>query len=174
MFCYVSYRYGRALNVSYGPTVTNIEKMGHLVSLRTNWADILSEDWTWGTGLTQQKIIYVVKGDALLACDVHGAKVLEKDDRNRRAVIQLPAPKVLSPRINHHQSGPYDSSFWITPEKRDAMTQHALEKGQDRIAQAAGCEENIAAAKANARQVLTALWEIQGWNVEVVFDDEKR
>lgn len=170
--CYASYRFGRERNPYFGPTVTNLEKMGHLVSLRVNMGKVVPLDWTWGTGMLSQKLLYVANGDALLVSDIRGVKVLEKDDVKRTAKIRLSCPTVLSPRLDHEKSYVYDNSFWLTDTKHNQMTAAAEEQAQREFAEAAASGDNVSSAKANARELMTKFWELIGWQVEVVFDDE--
>ena len=47
------------------------------------------------------------------------------------------------------------------------------EKRSGNFRSAAGGDENIVAAKTNAHELMTKFWEMVGWRMEVVFDDER-
>ena len=86
--CYGSFWFGgRYGGTSEGPTVVSLEKMGHLVSFRIHMSTHVLQDG---------KVLYMANGDALIASDIRGAKLLERDEKNRYARIQLPTPSYLA------------------------------------------------------------------------------
>ncbi|MFO0846894.1 MAG: hypothetical protein U0797_31770, partial [Gemmataceae bacterium] len=94
---------------STGPTQVQLQRLRQLVSARVHVADVLVGESRWLEGS------WIVRGDALLAVDMSAAEVRDVDDGARTAVIMLPRPAVVSPRVNHAMSRQWDikSRSWI-------------------------------------------------------------
>ena len=80
---------------SLGPTVSHLERIGELASARIHVTDILMAD---GEGF---RGAWLIKGDALLACDVSRAKNQNLNPTARTATLHLPPLRVTSGRIDH-------------------------------------------------------------------------
>ena len=80
---------------SLGPTVSHLERIGELASARIHVTDILMAD---GEGF---RGAWLIKGDALLACDVSRAKSQSLNPAARTATLRLPPLRVTSARVDH-------------------------------------------------------------------------
>ena len=80
---------------SLGPTVSPLERLGELASSRIHVTDILMAD---GEGF---RGAWLIKGDALLTCDVSRAKILNLNQTARTATLRLPPLRVTSARVDH-------------------------------------------------------------------------
>ncbi len=92
-----------------GPTINQLERLQYLVSSRVHVADVLVGESRWLKGS------WIVQGDALIGVDMSRAEIKCKDGAKREAVIVLPAPTVMSPRVNHEKTQEWDvkSTSWI-------------------------------------------------------------
>ena len=127
---YASYGYGRSTGCD--PT-KNLEKMGHLVSLRVNITDVIDRsDKHWYGDV---KVLLIAKGDALIATDIRKAKNLAKNDVEKTLTILLPKPEVLSPRLDHKRTKLYNSEVgWLrSSEVAPKTLAEAMEEGQDMV-----------------------------------------
>ena len=69
-----------------GPTITQLEKLGEIVTTRVHVADVLTaKEGTF-------KGARLIKGDALIAVDMMRARLVEKQSDKKHAIISLPAP----------------------------------------------------------------------------------
>jgi len=140
-----------------GPQVTQLERMQQLVSSRVRVSDILIGESTWLQGS------WLVHGDALLSVDVRRAQIIGRDDTAKRAVIILPSPTVLSPRVDHSKTREWNvtSRCWYAPKllfgNEDALRNVAMQKAQELIEKAAGDAEFIADAKQKAADFVRLL-----------------
>src|SRR4051794_10734329 len=92
---------GRAETVtakSLGPTVKSLEGLSQIASVRVHVADVLTAEGEGYRGW------WLIKGDALLACDLSRASIVTKDDEARRATVRMPPPRVVSPRVDHERT----------------------------------------------------------------------
>ena len=80
---------------SLGPTVSQLERIGELASARIHVTEILMAD---GEGF---RGAWLIKGDALLACDVSRAKILNLNPTARTATLRLPPLRGTSARVDH-------------------------------------------------------------------------
>src|SRR5438552_1632598 len=101
---------GGAVTVwSTGPTITHLESMAELVSLKVHVADVL-------VGQTDAyRGSWLIKGDALLAIDLGKAKIEDTDKTIRRARVLLPLPRVLTARVDHDRTRTWnvEKTTWI-------------------------------------------------------------
>jgi hypothetical protein len=153
---------------STGPTVVQLEQLRQLVSTRVNVTDVLVGESRWLEGS------WIIQGDALLAVDMSGAEIKERDEVARTATIILPRPAVLSARINHERSQRWDikSRSWIPLAgsllgDRRAIEEQAMREAQRLVERAAGTEDNAATARRGAEGALAAFYAAVGWRVSV-------
>lgn len=92
------------------PPVISLEKMGQLVSLRVNVADVVEFTehrtfdipWSlWEVRYAGTRVLLIVKGDCLVATDLTRARYERIEPTKRTVVIALPRPSVLQARVNH-------------------------------------------------------------------------
>ncbi|HEX3448733.1 MAG TPA: DUF4230 domain-containing protein [Isosphaeraceae bacterium] len=153
---------------STGPTVVQLERLQYLVSTRVNVADVLVGESRWLEGS------WIIQGDALIGVDMSKAQVREKDPKGQTAVIILPRPTVLSPRVNHGRTKQWDikSRSWIPLASlllgdRTTMEKQAMLEAQQLIERAAASEEINETARRFVQGTLAELYRGLGWNVSV-------
>jgi hypothetical protein len=102
------------------------------------------------------------------------AEVKDKDGEARTAVILLPQPTVISPRVNHARSQQWDikSRSWIPLASlllgdRPAMEKQAMLEAQRLVERAAGSDDNRATARQGVEAMLTEFYKAVGWSVSV-------
>src|SRR2546421_356422 len=71
---------------SLGPTVQQLESIGQITSMRVHVVDVLQAE---GEGYRGS---WLIRGDALLACDMSKAQIVHRDDESKTAVIHLEPP----------------------------------------------------------------------------------
>jgi hypothetical protein len=163
--------YGRGsskeLSAGTGPTVVELEELGHLAAMRVHIADILVvEDSRW-------KGSWLIKGDAILAVDMRRATIIDKDGVSRTATITLPGPRVMQPRVDHHKTCTWDvrKTTWIPglllPDGSNALRDAAMQQAQLAIESAASSSENLDQARLRVTTLIQAFYEMVGWGVKV-------
>jgi hypothetical protein len=153
---------------SPGPTVVQLERLQQLVSTRVHVTDILVGESRWLEGC------WIIQGDALLAVDMSKAEVTDKDEKARTAVIVLPHPAVLSPRVNHERTQQWDikGRSWIPLASlvlgdRTAMEKQAMLQAQQLVERAAGSDSHKTTARQGAASMLADFYQAVGWHVSV-------
>jgi len=153
--------------VSHGPTIEKLQELGSLVTLKVHVADVLegrSASW-WG----DVSGAWLIKGDALLGVDMRKASFVSRDEAARRAVVRLPAPAVMSARVDHAKTRTYEirTGLFRMADVADALRDDAMRQAQCLIEQAAGGEENTALARDIAERLIRGLFKELGWTVEI-------
>lgn len=150
-----------------GPPILQLERIGKLAPVRVHVADVLIAE---GEGLRGS---WLIKGDALLVCDLSQAKITNIDAEHRTAILELPAPSVTSARVDFEKSKTWsvETTTWLPwsggnqSTFRDAAMFHA----QELVEQAAGSEGNLAMARQQAEVVLRNLYGAVNWTVNTTW-----
>jgi hypothetical protein len=163
--------------------VLSLEKLGHLVSLRVNYTDVIEFDAkrTQDIPFTQfelrfggTKVLLVARGDCTVGTDLSKAKFENVSAPARTLKLVLPAQLVLNARINHEPRDKGGSYFYaisthglepIIPDSsnREQATNSALAKAQTTLQSVCASPSFIGEARKNAEQVLTAALAATGW-----------
>jgi hypothetical protein len=166
-----------------------IEKMGHLVSLKLNYAEIvefnekraLGIPWSqWEFRMAGTKVLLVAKGDCSVATDLRAAKYEKVDPTNHTLVVSLPSPQPFQPRINHDGREKGGSYFYAITNRgveaiipgssnRNAAINHALTWAQDDVKRACGQQQILDSARENAETGLSATFQATGWKPTFVW-----
>jgi hypothetical protein len=153
---------------SSGPTIVQLERLQYLVSTRVHVADILVAESRWLEGS------WIIQGDGLLAVDMAKAEIKDRNEQAKTAVIVLPQPAVLSPRVNHQQTQAWDikSRSWVPLAgmvlgDRSAMETQAMLQAQQLVERAAGSGDNKAMARQGVEGMLTEFYRAVGWHISV-------
>ena len=171
----LAFRSGRQSTfTSTGPTITELEKLGSLCTLRVHVADVLQlKDERWYGDIQGA---WIVKGDALVAVDLRQAKIQEKDVQARSAVILLPAPQLLSPRVDHEKTRTYDfhAGVFRSPTYSRQLRDQAMIEAQKLIAFAAEGQAGDAAsiARRQAEDIIRNFYSLVGWKVDIRWMDQ--
>ena len=150
---------------SLGPTLSHLERIGELASARIHVTDILMAD---GEGF---RGAWLIKGDALLACDVSRAKILNLNPAARTATLRLPPLRVTSARVDHTKTKTWsvEKKTWLPwaggnqSVFRDAAMHHA----QQLIETTASSSQHLEPSKAQAELLIGRMYELMDWKVTV-------
>jgi hypothetical protein len=169
------YKAGRHTSFSdTGPMVTHFEKLGHLCTLKLHVADILRAERNPGSWINYIKGAWIVRGDALVAIDMTKATIESKDMATRRAVIVLPPPRLMSPRVDHDRTETYDVQHgWFSANEADKTRDEAMKRAQQLVEQAAKREldDPLCPARPQAEMLIKSFYDAVGWTVEIKWSD---
>ncbi len=166
-----------------------IEKMGHLVSVKVNYADVIEFTqqrtqeipWTqWELDLGGTKVLLIARGDCTIATNLGAAKYQNINNENRTFTLLLPEPKPLQIRVNHESREKGGSYFYaITSEgleplipdssNRSLAISNSLAFAQKQIERSCNRPQIIALARKNAEEVLSATFQATGWKPTYVW-----
>lgn len=169
------------------PPLVALENMGHLVSVKVNFADVINFSLPRAVGIpmTPYEIRYggttvllIAKGDCTVATDLRLAKYSTVDAANRRLTILLPGPTTLSARVNHSSAEKGGSQLYaVTNDGLEAFIpdqsnrNEAIEKAyataESRVAAACRSAEALATAKGNTEVLLRGMYKAIGWDVAI-------
>jgi hypothetical protein len=154
---------------STGPTVTELERLGHLCTLRVHVADVLQlDDQRWYGDI---RGAWIIKGDALVAVDMRKAKIEDKNLQAHTAVIVLPVPELLSPRVDHEKTRTYDFNTGLlrSPQYSRQLRDQAMVEAQKLVTFAAQGEASDASsiARRQAEEIIRNFYALVGWKVDV-------
>ena len=159
-------------NIAFeGPTVTELERLSELATMRVQVSDVLV-----GRGY-DYKGCWLVHGDALIAIDLGQASIPpeHKDFAGRRARIVLAAPRVIQPRVDHERTLTWDvqKTSWIPlAGDPDQLRDEAMQQAQRLVEHAAGSEENLRDARVRAELLLQGFFAALDWKVEIVWREQ--
>ena len=161
----------------------SLEKMGHLVSLKVNYADVIefterrTQDipWSqWALDLGGTKVLLIARGDCTIATHLGAAKYQNINAEKRTFTLLLPEPKPMQVRVNHESREKGGSYFYAissegleplipdTSNRRMAIS-NSLGFAQKQIERSCNRPQIRAIAKKNAEQVLSATFQATGW-----------
>ncbi|MDA3937078.1 MAG: DUF4230 domain-containing protein [Actinomycetota bacterium] len=156
-------------SASSNPTITEIQRIGELVVLRVTVADVL-EDST-----DDFKGVWIVRGDALVAVDMHLAELKSTDESTKHLEVLLPQPRVIQPRVDHQKTTTYDISKrdWWNPfvGSSEEFSDQGMLKAQEIVESASAGDEVMDQARDQAELVLTNMYRLVGWEIDVVWQD---
>lgn len=153
---------------SLGPTISQLERISELVPIRVHVADVLVAE---GEGF---RGAWLVRGDAVLACDVSRAKIVQIDPVARSATLRLPQLRVRSARVDHERTRTWNvekTSWWPwSGGNQNALRDTAMFHAQQLIEETALSERNVEPAKAQTVLLIQQMYEVVGWNVSVEWE----
>ena len=176
------------------PPLVSLEKMGHLVSLKMNYSDVIeftqpnAVDIPWTkreVPLGSTRVLLIARGDCSIATDLRQARYENVDETARTLTVVLPQPAPLQPRINHAPRDKGGSYFYAVTEHglqtiipdaktRTAAVDKALATAQQSVQAACSQPAILASARDNAASVLQATLLATGWTPEVQWEPAKR
>jgi hypothetical protein len=168
----------------------SLEKMGHLVSVKVNYADVIEFTeqrtqeipWTqWELNLGGTKVLLIARGDCTIATNLRAAKYQNIDAEKRTFTLLMPEPKPMQIRVNHEPREKGGSYFYaITSEgleplipdssNRSLAINNSLAFAQKQIERSCNRPQIIAIAKKNAEDVLSATFQATGWKPTYVWN----
>jgi hypothetical protein len=157
---------------SLRPTTQQLERLSELTSMRVNIVDVLQAEGAGHRGL------WLIKGDALLSCDMSKAQILIANEEQRAATIRLPTPRCVSPRVDHEKTKIWsiEKSSWL-PWKwgdKDELREAAMYHAQKLVAEAASSPQNVSHAQTHADLLIRRTYEMVGWHVVVEWPPDAR
>lgn len=172
------------------PPLVSLEKMGHLVSLKMNYADVIEFNqpnavdipWSqWEVRLGSTRVLLVARGDCTVATDLRQASYSDIDEAARTLTLSLPPPAPLQTRVSHAARAKGGSYFYAVTEQgmqafipsehtRTRAMNQALEKAQAAIQAACNQPDVLNAARDNAATVMAATLRATGWKPKVVWE----
>ena len=172
------------------PPLVSLEKMGHLVSLKMNYSDVIEFTqpnavdipWSqWEVRLGSTRVLLVARGDCTLATDLRQARYEDIDNKARTLTVVLPAPSPLQARINHEPRAKGGSYFYAVTDQglqafmpsaqtRTAAMNNVLATAQKAVQAACSQPTVLNTAKDNAATVMQATLLATGWTPNVVWE----
>ena len=153
---------------STGPTVTQLERIGELTTTRVHVTDVLSAE---GEGYRGS---WLIKGDALLSCDMSQAKIVNVNAEKRTATIRLPNLRVISARVDHDKTKTWsvEKTTWLPWRWGDQglVRDTAMFHAQKLVEAAAGSERHLCPAKAQAELLIRQMYDFVEWKVDVEWE----
>ena len=153
---------------SIAPTVIQLERLGELTTTRVHITDVL---WAEGEGYRGS---WLISGDALLACDVAKATVVNVNMDQHTATVRLPPLRVISARVNHEKTKTWsvEKTTWMPWKWGDqgVMRDAAMFHAQQLIETAAGSERHLGPAKAQAELLIRQMYDFVEWKVDVEWE----
>jgi hypothetical protein len=159
----------KTIIVSQGPTLEKLERLSHLVTTRVYVADVL----TGSDG--RFRGAWLIKGDAIIGVDMRQARIYDKDEEAKTAVIQLPRPRVLQSRVDHERTKTWEvvRKSWRTwGGNPDSLRDEAMLQAQKLVAQAAESEDNIDQARSSTEGVIQNFYQEVGWQVRITWNTD--
>lgn len=176
------------------PPLVSLEKMGHLVSLKMHYADVIeftqpnAVDIPWTNRevpLGSTRVLLVARGDCSIATDLRQARYENVDNAARTLTIVLPQPGALQARINHESRDKGGSYFYAITEHglqniiADAKTRTAamdkvLDTAQAKVQAACSQPAMLATARDNAATVLQSTVSATGWTPQIMWTPARR
>ena len=167
------------------PVVT-FENMGHLVSLKMNYSDVLeytkkrTQDipiTPYDLVLGSTRVLLIARGDCSIATDLREVKYAQINPETKQVTLSVPLPAPLTVRINHDpkdQGGSYLYNITkqgIEPLLPDSSNQKAaidevFSEAESNIRAACSTPDVIDQAKTNTVQVLEGMFDAVGWRGE--------
>lgn len=167
----------------------SLEKMGHLVSVKLNYSDVvefnqnrtLGIPWSqWQVRLGGTKVLLVARGDCTVATNLGGATYKSIDRINRTLTVVLPSPQPLDARINHDTRQKGGSYFYaitsngvqlILPDSTNRVDaiDNALRLAQKDVYRVCNQPEVLATTRENAETVLRASFHATQWTPTFVW-----
>ena len=155
-----------------GPTIEQVRRLGALAACRVEVADAQTTEIRGRTGGV--RAVLVVKGDVLLAVDLERARFASLDHAARTALLVLPHPRPLSPRLDHDRSRVYaidETGLWaVTPggDAAKAAVLAAAHRDAERLVATAGSDAALLGrCRHDAERLLGAFFRATGWTVRV-------
>jgi hypothetical protein len=169
--------------------IISLEKMGDLVSIKVNYADVIEFDqkrtlnipWTdWGVSIGGTKVLLVARGDCSIATNLSAARYENISEKHRTLKLVLPGPRTLQARVKHSDMKSGGSYFYAVTSKgvepiipgdanRTKAINNALQVAQREVERSCATQPVIALAKKNAEEVLTATFQATGWAPTIVW-----
>jgi hypothetical protein len=148
------------------PTLLELQHLAELVTARVTIADV--HETRLAGYLGDIKAVLIVRGEALVGPDLSQARIIGSDDAQRRIVVELPCPHVISCQLDHSGTRivclTHDGLWVIMPGDagRTVVLNRAYAEAERALARAAATPQTIEQAKTQAEAVLSTLFRAAG------------
>ncbi|QDS88783.1 hypothetical protein EC9_29780 [Rosistilla ulvae] len=158
------------------PTIERITEIGDLCVLKIHTSDMLTAK------SNSLKASWMITGDALISLDLTKVRLDQADQVAKALVLEMPALKVLSPRVNHEKTKHWETESvcwhdgWFTRDKlgkNSHLHEMAMKEAQKVVAQVSQSPEYMADARESAERIVTALYAGTGYTVSFQWPDER-
>ena len=153
---------------SLGPTVSQLQRIGELAATRIHVTDVMIAE---GEGYRGS---WLIKGDALLSCDVSQAKIVRVDTNARTATLRLPPLHVTSARVDHEKTRTWsvERNTWLPWKWGDqgAFRDAALFHAQQLVESAAASDRHLAPAQAQTELLIHQMYDLVDWKITVEWE----
>ena len=154
---------------SVGPTIEHLEQMDELVTTKVYVSDVMVAENADFRGM------WLIKGDALLGVEMGKAEIKSKNQDDRTAVIALPQPTIISPRVDHERTKTwsFEGKSWLpftwksTSRAESQFRDRAMSNAQGLIENTAAATEAADQARKTAELVVKNLYAMADWEVTV-------
>lgn len=172
------------------PPMLSIQQMGHLVSLKVSYSDVIEfdEPHTIDLPLNREislggtRVLLVAKGDCTLATDLKAAAYDKVNQDKRTLTVTLAAPQPLQARLIHDAREKGGSYFYATSSRglvaltpnssnRTKAMNNAMAQAQQALTRTCIAAPNISAAREQAEQVLGTLFQQAGWTTSFAWKE---
>jgi len=151
-----------------GPSITQLQRLGELAPVRIQVTDVLAAEGEGYRG------VWLIKGDALLTCDVSQGRILRQDPVARSAVLRLPPLRVTSARVDHTKTKTWsvEKTSWLpwNAGNRGQFSDAAMFHAQQLIESAAAEESNLAVARTQTEELVRQMYSLVDWQVSVEWE----
>ena len=117
---------------------------------------------------------WLIKGDALLSCDVSQAKIVRVDTTARTAILRLPPLHVTSARVDHEKTRTWsvERNTWLPWKWGDqgAFRDAALFHAQQLVESAAASERHLAPVQAQTELLIRRMYDLVDWKITVKWE----
>ena len=173
------------------PALLSLERMGHLVSVKVNVADIVEFTqnrtfdipWSsWDLTYGGTRVLLILKGDCLVGTDLRAGRYESVDHRARTVTLVLPPPRLLQARVNHAPAAQGGSRLYSVSNQgiealipgngnRIKAIDAAMEIAQRKVEEAGRSPDVLRAASENTETLLRSAFNALGWTLTVRWDD---
>lgn len=143
------------------PPISSIEAISNLATLKVQIADIVTgENKHWHAR-------WMLHGEAVLGVDLSKASYLHINQQNRRATLSLPAPHVISSKVDHHRSMEISAKqkTWIPSPGIKSLREEVWRHADEKVARLAQNDRYLEATRLQAERVLNKFFHDLGWEV---------
>ena len=156
--------------------IDQVRELAALVTMHVPLSDVHASEVSGFTG--GLRMVVAVHGDVEVGTDLGAARFTEVDDQQRTAVIALPPPRTMRPRIDH------DRTRIVAIERRgmwqvllgqageSQLTNRAMAAAQQALAAAADDPQITLKACGHTERVIGQFFAALGWEVTVQWDPE--
>ena len=172
LLCYRAFTApGRTTITSIAPTVTQLEKLSELATLKVHVVDVLSAQDSnfWG----DIKGVWLIKGDALLSVDMREAKISNVNESAKTLLVTLPQPRVIQARVDHERAELYDwQKGWLrSQDVASRIWKDAMRHAQRIVEQTANSAENRRLCRQQTELAIQQMYDFIGWKAEIAWAD---